>query len=436
MILIVEDDLVQLESLKKNLPKNILVETATNIDLAKDKIENLKKKNVEYNIIFLDFQLEDRTALDLMQWKVMREIKSKVIVMSAFTTIPKVVEVIRLGAIDFLEKPVVVEKINEILKLYSKDVIDEKQNFFLNQNIDIIASPNSPLQDSLKLADVISSKEFPVFLRGESGTGKEMLAQYIHQKSQHCKGEFVALNCSAIPENLIESELFGYVKGAFTGANQDYLGQIRKANKGTLFLDEIGDMPLSVQTKLLRVLQEKKVMPVGSLKPYSVDFRIISATHKNLERLVDLGEFRQDLYYRICVFPIMIPALRDRIEDIPLLISHYLEKQNFIKDDIKKIVQTLPDSIKTYLWQGNVRELENVVYRFVAMQSLNPSWEDCLKTSGYQNKSIVKTKKRSDQEILQALDCFNQHREKTAIFLGISRRNLQYRLSKIKKNQE
>ena len=238
------------------------------------------------------------------------------------------------------------------------------------------------------------------------------------------------LNCSAIKKEHLR------------GADKDHLGYVRQADQGVLFLDEIGEMSLLTQTKLLRVLQEKKVTPLGSTQEYSVDFRLISATHQDLEKLVSSGQFRQDLYYRICVFPIHIPPLRDRSEDIPLLVEHYLSKYEYPSSLISNVMKELPDLLLTHIWSGNVRELENVVQRFVVMQDLKMSWKEILSQTrqsfsrDYQKESNLKLQKTmkkhiTKEEVLKALEICYKHREKTAKYLGISRRKLQYLLAEM-----
>jgi len=200
-----------------------------------------------------------------------------------------------------------------------------------------------------------------VLIQGESGTGKELVAKAIHHRSSRSQGNFVPVNCAAIPEDLLESELFGYTKGAFTGATSSKMGRIGYADGGTLFLDEIGDMKPLLQAKLLRVLQEREFEPVGGLKPISVDVRVIAATHRNLEEMVSRGEFREDLYYRLSVVPVEIPPLRERREDIPLLIDHFIQRCSRNRVPIKGFSQAAMERLLSYPWRGNVRELENLI---------------------------------------------------------------------------
>ncbi|MEC2222931.1 MULTISPECIES: sigma-54 interaction domain-containing protein [Heyndrickxia] len=302
------------------------------------------------------------------------------------------------------------------------------------------------LKQTIQSAKRVSKSDVTIMLRGESGTGKEMFAQAIHHESERKNQPFVALNCAAIPENLLESELFGYEKGAFTGAEKEKPGRFELANHGTLFLDEIGDMSLYLQAKILRVLQEKTLERIGSNKSRKIDVRIITATHRNLEELIRKGEFREDLYYRISVIPIYIPPLRARKEDLPILIEHFI--QNFSKDlnmDPKNIAAETLDRLMQYDWPGNIRELQNVVRHFVELQigdtvtleslpsSLQrgtkslPPFVKPKRTNHYQTR----LEKRKVLELLERNGWSTEGKKKTAADLGISLATLYRYLKKI-----
>jgi transcriptional regulator with GAF, ATPase, and Fis domain len=275
-----------------------------------------------------------------------------------------------------------------------------------------------------------------------------MVARLLHRLSPRSKGPFVAVNCSALPEALIESELFGHRKGAFTGAHEDTLGKFRLAHGGTIFLDEIGDMPLDVQTRLLRVLQEKTVSPVGDHREIPVDFRLICATHRHLRRAVIDGLFREDLYYRLNVVQIKIPPLRERPMDIPLLIQYFLLAL-IPPPEAEAVALTIPNTLLSLPFPGNIRELRNLVERYVVMRQLGWSWFEAIESqeesenrqiqpeshslpeSGLNPASPVRNSRVSDTEILGALATCGHHRAKTSTLLGISRRALQYRLAKM-----
>lgn len=312
----------------------------------------------------------------------------------------------------------------------------------------LIFAPGSPLENVLKIAATVATSSCPVFLRGESGSGKEMVARFLHQQSQRAQGPFVAVNCAALPQGLIESELFGHRKGAFTGAHADSLGKFRLADGGTLLLDEIGDMPLEVQTRLLRVLQERVVNPVGDSREYPVDFRLICATHRDLRRAVEAGQFREDLYYRLDVIQISIPPLRDRPSDILPLVGHFLTK-SIPSMEVKAALEAFPPALTTLSFPGNIRELRNMVERYAVMRSLGWGWTEAAKASGqwaslpadgakpfhseiYSTQgSRIRNSRVSDGEIMQALASCGHHREKASSLLGITRRALQYRLARM-----
>jgi transcriptional regulator with PAS, ATPase and Fis domain len=309
------------------------------------------------------------------------------------------------------------------------------------------------IQNVVDIAKRIAPSDTTVLLRGESGTGKEVFAQAIHRESHRKGGPFIALNCAAIPESLLESELFGHVKGAFTGSSTDKPGRFELANEGTIFLDEIGDLPLPLQAKLLRVVQERKIERLGDTKSTPVNVRIITATHRNLEDLVSNGQFRQDLYYRLNVIPIMIPPLRERREDIPILIDYYLNKisgelfrsPKRISDDVFELLLSNP-------WPGNIRELQNVVHHFVQLEigdlvtveslptNLRKVNETELKVEykpSNKELSSIKSSTRIEEKdiIIDLLDQFGRDsigKKKVASYLNISLPTLYRRISKFK----
>jgi transcriptional regulator with PAS, ATPase and Fis domain len=317
-------------------------------------------------------------------------------------------------------------------------------------NFNDIKGTSDSIQSVIDIAKRVAPSDTSILLRGESGTGKEVFAQSIHQASERKNGSFIALNCAAIPENLLESELFGYVKGAFTGSIGDKQGRFELANGGTIFLDEIGDLSLHLQAKLLRVVQERKIERVGDTKSTPVNVRIITATHHNLEELVSKGEFREDLYYRLNVIPITIPPLRERREDIPILVDYFL--RNFAKELIrspKRLSNEVYEILLGYQWSGNIRELQNVVHHFVQLEigelvtikSLPKYLLDLFdkKIEIENNFSISKSKietTRLDEKdlIIELLDQFGRNttgKKKVANHMNISLPTLYRRLSKL-----
>lgn len=309
----------------------------------------------------------------------------------------------------------------------------------------------SPLEASVRLAAVAATRDCPVFLQGESGSGKELMARFLHRRSGRSAGPFVAVNCAAISPQLIESELFGHRKGAFTGALDDNPGRFRLAAGGTLFLDEVGDMPLEVQTKLLRALQERAVTPVGDRRDYPVDFRLVCATHKDLRKAVAEGRFREDLYYRIAVVEIRLPPLRERAGDILPLLRRFLEGQLGARE-AESALKDLPPALLALPFPGNVRELRNLVERYAVLREMGGGWEQAAgvspglpggplkrQDSGMEGAvgpdgaaaPRIRNSRVTDREILDALSACGWHRARASGLLGITRRALQYRLAKM-----
>lgn len=312
-------------------------------------------------------------------------------------------------------------------------------------HFDEIKGTSEKLQQVINTAKRVSTSNVTILLRGESGTGKEMFAQSIHQESLRSNKPFIALNCAAIPENLLESELFGHVKGAFTGAVTDKPGRFELANGGTIFLDEIGDMSLHLQAKLLRVLQERKIERVGDNQSRNVDVRIITATHQNLEELVRDGKFREDLYYRLNVIPLFLPPLRDRKDDIPILIDHFMKKFSMeLNRPPKRLSSDVYQTLLNHDWPGNIREIHNVVQHFieleigeiVTMKSLPSSFLADNPTKSAEYNSSYKRKKRLEKEqILELLDELGRDtngKKKVANKLGISLPTLYRKLNQLK----
>jgi DNA-binding NtrC family response regulator len=314
---------------------------------------------------------------------------------------------------------------------------------------DPICAPDSPFADALRLCAAVAGRSCPVLLRGESGTGKEVVARFLHSRSPRARGPFVAVNCGALPPGLIESELFGHVKGAFTGAAIDQPGRFREAEGGTLFLDEIGDMPLEAQVRLLRALQEKRVRPVGGAREFPVDFRLVCATHRDLPALVRAGRFREDLLFRLDVIAVFLPPLRSRPGDIPLLLRHFLASL-LPPAAAEAAWSAVPPELAQRPFAGNVRELRNLAERYCVYRELGSGWEAALAVPPPQAAGAAgapvsvalpsfpagsaarpRASRVSDREILEALGACGHHRGRASGLLGITRRALQYRLAKM-----
>ena len=334
------------------------------------------------HIILLDVNMPGMSGLEVLREVRVLDPSISVLIITAHGNIRDAVEAMREGAYNYIEKPVQETDIEDLIKRASeahtlvqelglsspKMTLDNGEEFIGNSQ-----QMRSVFQVIQRLGQVNTS----VLIRGENGTGKELVSRAIHFNSPRKDKPFVAINCGAIPENLIESEFFGHEKGAFTGAEQRHIGKFQYAEGGTLFLDEIGEISPSMQVKLLRVLQERKFTPIGSNREIRCDVRIVAATNRNLEEMIREGKFRQDLFYRLNVMPIQLPPLRDRIDDIPILVGHFIEKINALHgrtgapNEIRGIRQDALNALKNYTWPGNIRELENVIERaFVLENSL------------------------------------------------------------------
>lgn len=325
-----------------------------------------KNDPTSFDFVLLDVDMPRLNGLETLKRLKVMSPGTSMIMMTAFATIENAVEAVRNGAFSYLQKPlnypdleVVMQK---ALKAYGYlETLKYSAPVFYDQSQKIIGHTES-MQSIFSVIDRLSHVDTPVLIRGQSGTGKELVAKAIHFNSERKEFPFVAVNCSAIAENLFESEFFGHEKGAFTGADQRKIGKFQFADQGTLFLDELGDLPLHMQVKLLRVLQEKKFTPVGSNLEIEVDVRIIAATNRDLDQMIQDGKFRDDLFYRLNVMPIVLPPLKDRINDLEHLISVFVKKFNLSqKKQVRKINPQALDCLKAYSWPGNIRELENVI---------------------------------------------------------------------------
>ncbi len=369
-IVIVDDDIDILKLMETILaPRGFNVVTFSEAKLA---LETLKNDSTKTDLIISDIQIPDMGGLQFLASVKEFLPEVPVLMMTAYGTINMVIEALRLGASDFIQKPFMkndlISSAEKALK--SQDVSPQNTVAKLQHEIhkSQIISKSSDMQKVIELAQRVAFASANVLITGESGTGKEVIAKIIHNLSPRGNKPLVAINCAAIPEGLLESELFGHAKGSFTGAVQNRRGLFREANGGTLFLDEIGDLSLPLQAKILRVLQEKKVRPVGSNEEHIVDVRIVSATHKNLEQSIKKGDFRGDLFYRLNVIPIHLSPLRQRPDDILPLAQHFLSRMvKKYEMTEKKLTSEAMDAMVAHEWPGNVRELENVIERAVIL---------------------------------------------------------------------
>ena len=365
-LLLVDDDANTLASLARAF--RLAGHEATVCDNAARAAELIHAEH--FDLIFSDVVMPGKSGLELLEDLKNAGVKTPVILISGQANIEMAVRATRLGALDFLEKPLSTDKLLVTLENALRLSDLEKENRELRHRLgkrQLIGS--SPAMKQLfAQIDRVAASETRVCILGETGTGKELVARAIHEKSSRREAAFITLNCAAVPAELIESELFGHEKGAFTGAGARHIGKFEQADGGTLFLDEIGDMPLSMQAKLLRALEESEVERVGGDKPAKVDVRVLVATHRDLEDLVKQNSFRRDLFHRVYVFPLVLPPLRERLEDFPELIRHFagqVAAQNGWKQ--KTFVDDAIAALQRYSWPGNLRELRNIVERLVLL---------------------------------------------------------------------
>ena len=365
-LLIVDDEASTLATLSRAF--RLAGHDATVCDNANRAIELVKDEH--FDLIFSDVVMPAKNGLAFLEELRALGLTTPVVMMSGQAHIEMAIRATKLGALDFLEKPVSTEKLLLTVENALKLQRLESENLQLRQRLGKyeIVWTGEAMKKVMAQLDRVAATETRVCILGETGTGKELVARTIHQKSPRAPGPFVALNCAAVPAELIESELFGHEKGSFTGAANRHTGKFEQAEHGTLFLDEIGDMPLPMQAKLLRVLEEGEVERIGASKPVNVDVRVVVATHRNLQALVHDGKFRQDLFHRIYVFPLLIPPLRERRDDIPALVTHFAT-QVCIQNNWKPVKFTADAvrALQDYSWPGNVRELRNTIERLMLL---------------------------------------------------------------------
>ena len=401
------------------------------------------------DLIITDLRLPGMTGLDLLAQIRSQNSRTPVIVMTAFGTVENAVEAMKAGAVDFLPKPfsldhlmAVVTKALEVRALRDEnEKLREELGF--RYEFDNLVGHSAAMREIFATVNRVAPTRATVLLAGESGVGKDMIARAIHHHSPRAEKPFVKINCTAIPENLMESELFGYEKGAFTGANTTKLGKFEQADTGTVFLDEIGDVPPSIQVKLLRILQEREFERLGSNKTRHIDVRVLAATNVDLRAALEQGTFREDLFYRLNVLPMNIPALRERKEDIPFLAEHFVKKlSKEVGGRIESISEAAIQKLMQYHWPGNVRELENVVERSMVLSQgpvLEP--EDIkIDFAPRRNHTTIDTQFLPDgmtldefeQSIIrEALNRANGNKSHAARLLGLTRNALRYRLSQM-----
>ncbi len=431
-LLIVDDDANTLASVARAF--RMAGHEATVCDSAARALELVKTQH--FDLIFSDVVMPGKDGISFLEDLKALGLATPAVMISGQASVEMAVRATRLGAVDFLEKPLSTDKllltVENVLKLSRL----EEENRQLRRRVGKheIVLAGETMRRVLAQVERVAASESRVCILGETGTGKELIARTIHDKSSRRAGPFVTLNCAAVPAELIESELFGHEKGSFTGAASRHAGKFEQAHRGTLFLDEIGDMPLAMQAKLLRVLEEGEVERVGGDKPMQVDVRVVVATHRQLEALVAQGAFRQDLFHRIYVFPVVLPPLRERLEDIPALVDYFakqVSEQNGWKPhsfDAAAIVE-----LKAYQWPGNVRELRNVVERLMLLsengrieaRSVEMALPSTATVSAPSTGTLAERVESFERELLLAeLKRHKYHMTETAKALGLERSHL------------
>jgi len=411
-----------------------------------DGISTIKKEKPD--LLILDLKLPGMDGIETLKEIRRFEKKLLVIVLTGYETVHSAVEAMKLGAYDYLSKPVDIEKIKTLIRdaLRAKTILEKTGNPGNNHNgnvrVENIIGDSPQMQEVHELVKRVSAHDITVFLRGESGTGKELIARALHNGSSRASKPFVAIDCAILPDTLVESEIFGHEKGAFTGAQARKLGKFELAENGTVFLDEIGNLTTHTQVKLLRALQEREIERLGGTNPVKVDFRLIAATNINLEKAITAGRFREDLYYRLNVFPIPLPPLRERDGDVEILVNYFLGKFNRVFE--KKIKGLSKESITLlnhYSWPGNVRELRNVMESAVllAKDTILPQHLPLKVQNGPSTglrvtrslKEVGKTaKEKAEREtILKVLNEVNWNKSKASKILDVDYKTLFYKIN-------
>ncbi len=441
-ILIIDDEKEICESIKM-----ILEYEDYEVDYTTDVETGLKKLEYNtYDALLLDIQMPKMTGFEILNWLKEKNIELSVIMISAYGNLENAIKATKLGAFDFIEKPIDRDKLLISIRNAIGKISLIKENKKLRENIaqdEIIIGESEAIKSVLNLIDRVAKTESRILITGENGTGKELVAKAIHKKSNRADKELIEVNCAAIPNELIESELFGHEKGSFTGAVQKRIGKFEQANSSTLFLDEVGDMSLQAQAKVLRAIEDGVIARVGGANKIKVDVRIISATNKDLRKEIKEGNFREDLFHRLNVIPIKVPPLRDRKEDIPLLVNHFTKK---ICETNKFIPKVFTDEalriLQSYNWSGNVRELRNIIERIIIMipqneitkedvYSMLPQLESKQDDLINISNSFQEFKEKAERAfILKQLEANGWNISKTAEILDIQRSHLYNKMKK------
>ena len=440
-ILIIDDEETMRDSCRQTLSRD-----GNRVEVAEDGSKGLSLLRTEsFDLVILDLKMPGLSGMEVLKKIKEDDPEAMVIVITGYATVESAVEAMKRGAYDFIPKPFTPDSLRVIVKR----ALDRRklalENVLLRDELKagfepgVIIGQSKSMKEVEQLVQKVGPTDTTVLIAGESGTGKELVARAIHRYSGRTDKPFVAVDCGSLVESLFESELFGHVKGSFTGATATKYGRFELANGGTLFFDEIGNLSINIQTKLLRVLQEREITKVGCSQVIKVDVRIVAATNKDLQKAVKAGTFREDLFYRLSVVPITLPALCERRDDIPLLANYFLQKYNTKrKKNIRAISDRAMKALFEYDWPGNVRELENAIERAVVLAE-----DDVISPSELLYYGLsVETPSRSDagksqrlvdvekEHIAKTLKMLNGHRGKTAERLGIDRKTLRSKLKK------
>ncbi|WP_019038312.1 sigma-54-dependent transcriptional regulator [Psychroflexus tropicus] len=433
-ILIVDDDIDILELLQRHLQSwNFHTYKAISV---KEAVQILRDTKID--LLITDLKMPEINGSELIKFVAEHYPKLPTLVITGYPSVQDSLEAIKSGVVDYLTKPFTKEELKTAIHKSIKtennsDVPNTKELKLEDNTYGEIIGKSDKIQSIIEIIERVKNNKATIFIKGESGTGKELVARAIHYKGKFSRAPFIAVNCGGIPENLLESELFGYTKGAFTGADKDRDGFFQAANGGSIFLDEIGNASTAVQSRLLRVLQEKEVVKVGAQKAEKIDVRVIAATNSNLKAMIEKEAFREDLYYRLTVVEIAVAPLRERKEDIPLLVEKFLLKYGLeYKDRFIQLSQQALKVLERYDWPGNIRELENVIQRAVIMSDGKVDVEhlpDSLKYDiTFPEETLLSLKAVEKQHILRVLQATNNNKTKASEILGIDRKTIRLKL--------
>ncbi len=402
---------------------------------------------VDYDVVVMDIMMPNLNGIEALKVLKQADPSPEVIMLTGNATLQTAIEAMKSGAYDYLTKPCKIEELDVLIRKASERRELVKENLYMQtrlsrkEKMPDIVTKDRKMKDLLVFAERVSKTESNILITGESGVGKELVAQAVHRLSPRSQGPFIDINCGAIQETLLESEMFGHEKGAFTGADNSKPGLFELADRGTFFLDEIGELSQRLQVKLLRVLETKSFFRVGGTKQVKVDIRVVAATNKNLPREVEENRFRQDLLYRINTVILDIPPLRERVDDIPLLVEHFLGKM--VREERISVSDEAIELMRQYSWPGNVRELRNVVERALVLAQKGQVTPECLPVEIYNRKKVGAIPAPSDkkpgataksladlekEQILATLNRVNWHRGKAATLLGITPKTLYRKL--------